>query len=233
MRALEVWDDGDGPALYAAGDFTHAGGVPAPNVARWDGSTWSAVQGPGGNGIDGEVGALQVFDDGGGPALYAAGSFLHVDGVEVRRLAPWDGTAWSGLSGPSAMGVDDSAVALTVHDDGTGPALWIGGFFTEIGGAPGRRIARWDGSLLSVPAAGGADGSIRTMGSWNDGSGSALYVGGVLTEAGGVAVNRIARLAAGNWSRLGGAVGQGFNGVVRTSRSTTTAPDRRSTPAAS
>src|SRR5262245_28701659 len=38
-----------GTNLYAGGKFTVAGGVPANGVAKWDGSTWSAL----GSGTDG------------------------------------------------------------------------------------------------------------------------------------------------------------------------------------
>src|SRR5262245_55766850 len=42
--------------LYVGGVFTTAGGVFATNIAKWNGSTWSAI----GSGINGEVGALLV-----------------------------------------------------------------------------------------------------------------------------------------------------------------------------
>jgi hypothetical protein len=56
--------------LYAGGTFTQAGGNAAVGIARWNGSAWSAV----GSGMNNHVDALAVFDDGAGPALYAAGS---------------------------------------------------------------------------------------------------------------------------------------------------------------
>jgi hypothetical protein len=40
VYALTVFDDGNGPALYAGGDFTTAGGVAANRIAKWDGSSW-------------------------------------------------------------------------------------------------------------------------------------------------------------------------------------------------
>jgi hypothetical protein len=63
--ALCVFDDGGGPALYVGGSFTSAGGVPASRIAKWNGSSWSAL----GNGLNSYVYALTVFDDGHGPAL--------------------------------------------------------------------------------------------------------------------------------------------------------------------
>jgi hypothetical protein len=35
VYALKWYDDGNGPALYAGGDFTHAGGLESPYLAKW------------------------------------------------------------------------------------------------------------------------------------------------------------------------------------------------------
>src|SRR5690606_30880518 len=43
VRALAVFDDGTGPALYAGGEFQEAGGVPASFIAKWDGEKWSSL----------------------------------------------------------------------------------------------------------------------------------------------------------------------------------------------
>jgi hypothetical protein len=40
-----VYDDGRGPALYFAGQFTDMNQVPARGIARWNGTTWEAVPG--------------------------------------------------------------------------------------------------------------------------------------------------------------------------------------------
>jgi hypothetical protein len=77
VRALTVYDDGSGPALYAGGDFGIAGGVPASYIAKWDGSNWSVL----GTGVNNLVNALVVYDDGRGPALY-------VGGARRRAVAP-------------------------------------------------------------------------------------------------------------------------------------------------
>jgi hypothetical protein len=123
VTALTVFDDGTGPALYAGSlragrekdeveDF----------VARWDGTAWTQLGGV----MDGIVLDLTVFDDGTGPALYAAGIFDTAGDVAVTNgIARWDGTAWRSLGGE----MEGSASALTVFDDGSGPALYAGGFF--------------------------------------------------------------------------------------------------------
>src|SRR5262245_60159481 len=41
-------------------------------------------------GTDGDVSALAVFDDGGGPALYAGGIFSQAGGPTANRIGKWD-----------------------------------------------------------------------------------------------------------------------------------------------
>ena len=212
--AMTVFDDGTGPALYAGGDFVTASGVVVNRVARWDGSAWSALGGPSGTGTDGPVYALAVFDDGTGPALYAGGVFTTAGGVTVNGVARWDGSAWSGLSGPSGTGVSDSVYALAVFDDGTGPALYAGGWFITAGGVTVNYIARWDGSTwsaLSGPSGTGVDYHVYALAVFDDGSGPALYAGGWFSTAGGVTVNYIARWDGSAWSALSGPSGTGLD----------------------
>jgi len=135
VSSLAVFDDGNGPALYAGGNFIVAGGVPANHIAKWDGSSWSAV----GDGIDGGVSALTVFDDGSGLALYAAGAFTTAGGVSANNIARWDGSVWTALGD----GVNGGVETLEEFDDGTGPALFAAGNFTMAGTIPAERIAKW------------------------------------------------------------------------------------------
>jgi hypothetical protein len=125
VAAFAVFDDGTGEALYAGGFIGYAGGVLVSGIAKWDGTSWSALSGPFATGVGSGLGvySLAVFDDGTGPALYAGGDFTTAGGVTVNNIARWDGSSWSALSGPSGTGIDDTVYALAVHDDGTGPAL--------------------------------------------------------------------------------------------------------------
>ncbi len=198
--ALTVFDDGSGLALYAGGQFTSAGGVPANHIAKWNGSSWSAL----GSGVSGgPVLALTVFDDGSGPALYAGGLFTRADGWPARRIAKWNGSSWSGLQNP----LNRDVFALTVFDDGGGPALYAGGEFTTAGGAPANRIAKWDGSSWSALGSGMnfpfGYTAVNALAVYEDGSGPALYAGGSFTTAGGVSANGIAKWNGQSWTALG------------------------------
>jgi hypothetical protein len=135
VAALTVFNDGGGPALYAGGSFTTAGGVAAISIAKWNGSSWSAL----GNGMNGSVAALTAFNDGGGPALYAGGAFTAAGLVAANRIAKWNGSSWSALG----SGVSDEVYALSAFDDGGGAALYAGGRFVVAYDSGDSFLAKW------------------------------------------------------------------------------------------
>jgi hypothetical protein len=141
VNALAAYDDGSGPQLYAAGEFSaSAGGVPLGRIARWTGSVWSAV----GGGIAGNfVECLYVFDDGLGPALYVGGGFASAGGVPANGIARWKGGSWSALGQGITAGF--AVFSFATFDDGTGEALYVGGEFTSMSGVPAPGLARWRG----------------------------------------------------------------------------------------
>lgn len=209
-RAFAVYDDGKGggPALYVAGDFTTAGGHTANHIARWDGTDWSPL----GSGLDDIVFALTVFDDGSGagPALYAGGYFILAGGHTARKVARWDGSSWSPLgSGLSSTNwsMIPAANALAVHDDGQGdgPALYVGGEFTNAGGAVANNVARWNGSSWSSVGTGISGLDVTSLAIFDDGGGAgpALYAAGEFNAAGSTPTNRIARWDGAAWSPVG------------------------------
>lgn len=209
VEAMVVFDDGSGPALYAGGRFTTAGGNSANNIARWDGESWSSL----GSGMNGTVHALAVFDDGSGPALYAGGEFDSAGGVNASYVARWNGTSWSSVG----LGMDDWVRVLKVFDAGlgAGPSLYAGGRFEFAGLVGADRIARWDGNAWSALGEGvyfDPLPEVFSMKGFNDGSGMALYVGGRFGRAGDdVTVNGVARWNGSQWSALqNGTSGTGY-----------------------
>jgi hypothetical protein len=204
-------DDGPGPhpsALYAGGSFTTAGGVPAAGLAKWNGSSWSAV----GSGLTYSAGnpvvsALAAYDsDGAGPnppALYVGGLFSGAGGAPANSIARWSGSAWSALgSGLSTGTLPGDVRALAVFDaDESAPggqALYAAGSFDTAGGSAAAGLASWNGSVWSglnlgpQPTGGGSALAVFD----DDGPGPArpaLYVGGAFTTAAGLPSARIAR----------------------------------------
>jgi len=96
VRALRVADlgDGQGPAIYAGGDFIVSGGEFVPRAARWDGATWAPIASTIDNGA---VRALAFAPQtpgspgapGAAPALWLGGDFTVLEtqvAVRVTRL---------------------------------------------------------------------------------------------------------------------------------------------------
>lgn len=90
---LRVLDDGRGPALYAAGQFSQFAGLVCNGVARWDGTAWSTL----GNGLFASsqvseqfVLTLAAYPVGGGRrAIIAGGGFGAANGgvSTIKALA--------------------------------------------------------------------------------------------------------------------------------------------------
>jgi len=146
VYALAVAANGD---VYAGGNFNRAGGLAAPNVARWNGTAWSSV----GTGVDGQVSALAVAPSG---DLFVGGNIAQAGGVAARGIARWNGTAWSALGSGTTYITSTSttvgevrALALATNGD-----LYAGGDFNTAGGVAASNVARWDGTAWSPLGAG-------------------------------------------------------------------------------
>ncbi len=210
-----AFDDGTGPQLYVGGSIELAGGLPALNLARWNGASWSAV----GSGLNGVVRALKVYDDGSGPALYAAGDFSLAGGQPASRIARWDGTSWSSLG----TGCGGRVNALEVFDDGAGAKLVAAGEFA----APGAGVAAWNGTSWSALGAGlaGPGASGRALAARSEAGAPVLYVGGTFNAAGGSAASNIARWDGASWSPLGAGTNNHVLGFSEWSACPNGAPD--------
>jgi hypothetical protein len=141
-----------------------------PHLATWNRSaphSWNLHP------IGQSVLDLIVHDDGSGPSVFATGYFSSIGGTPANGIARWNGQQWISLSG----GLGPNAVNLggrnmTAFDDGSGPALFVGGVFRTVQGAPGDGLAKWDGAAwhgVDVPAA------VNLLATFDDGSGPRLY----------------------------------------------------------
>jgi hypothetical protein len=187
--------DGSGN-LYIGGDFTIVGEVAATNIAKWNGSSWTAL----GSGIEGRVYALAVS----GNDLYAGGEFGTAGGGSANYIAKWNGSGWSALG----SGVNSPVFALAV----SGTNVYAGGNFTTAGGRAANYIAKWDGTSWSALGSGMGGGSpvflpvVAALAV----SGSHLYAGGFFKTAGGASATNIAKWNGSSWSALG----SGMNNTV-------------------
>ncbi len=212
VNTLAVISDGAGGSrLVVGGDFREAGGMTVNGIAAWDGAAWSTLN----EGVNSITTVAKTLDIGEGEFLVVGGGFTDASGVRVSGIASWDTGVWSPFADD---GLNDIVAALAVFDDGSGPALYVGGEFSHAGQTPLNSVARWDGSAwedldggISVEFSSSTP-MVYALEVFDDGSGEALYATGFFDGAGGVAANSVAKWDGAAWSAVGG----GIDGIGRT-----------------
>ena len=137
--------------LYVGGQFSSAGGVPANNIAKWNGKNWSTV----GSGLTylpiyaqtaKTVKTLTVHNG----ILYAGGQFDTAGGIPAKCIAQWNGSTWDSVSN-TFPGVGVAGINTLLWDDsvlfaggGTG-----GGCRSLVYNLPPYGIYQWNGSSWS------------------------------------------------------------------------------------
>jgi len=194
-----------GNDLYVCGNFSTVGGnVPALNIARWNGSSWTALgtglKGPPNSGPVSAIAAL-------GTDLYAIGSFTNAGGATASGIARWNGAAWipnGALNGAKSRMISNAA------------SLYISGDFNIANydtptNVIGNRVIRWDGSNwhgLYGRTNQGTHVFVQAMALGNDG----LYMGGFFNAVNTNITRRIARWDGTHWHPLGSGVDGSYAG---------------------
>ncbi len=156
-----------GTDLYVGGSFTMAGGVPAKNIAKWNGTSWSALGSGVSGGISNSVRAITVV----GTDVYVGGRFVTAGGVVTNNIAKWNGTNWAAIgTGVSANGTSSVMVEDIKVIDGE---VYVGGLFATAGGVNANNIAKWNGSNW-LALGSGYSGVVYTIAEMN----GDIYVGG-------------------------------------------------------
>ncbi len=197
--SMTVWNN----ELYVGGQFVDLGPLTGANgIAKWDGTTWSKIGDGYTTGIGPGVFAIQPFDDGSGEKLYVAGRFTVFGNASNSAIvARWNGTEWEGLGdGLGRAATFAGAEAMVVFDDGTGPALYVGGR-DIIAGAGVYNVVKWDGTEWTGVGQ-NLGPRTTTLTVWDDGTGPALYAGG--SQLGS---SLLTRLEGNTWVTYEGGVG--------------------------
>lgn len=205
-----------GGQLIAGGSFSQAGGMPARNVASWNGTQWQGLIGAAApDGMNELVNALQSF----GGALYAGGVFNEAGGIAAPGIARWNGGAWSAVGRPlrnnSTLGVPNVRAMVTFQNQ-----LVVGGsFIADLnGGGQTANLAAWDGTqwraLRDVTSqVEPTNITVNALAIYNN----ELYVGGDFAQgAGGVPGVGLARWDGQHWRTVpgvGSSVGVGYGQV--------------------
>ncbi|MBK8164805.1 MAG: hypothetical protein IPK64_02455 [bacterium] len=195
--------------LIAVGSFANAG-VPANDIAHWNGTSWAAF----GGGTANYVLAYASYNG----RLVAGGSFAQPTQSlgAANNIAGWSGGSLSAFG----TGMNNVVYALeSFKYPGINGSyeLIAGGIFTTAGGVGALRIARWRESPFGgfpppawEPMGAGFNFNVYAI----ERMGGVTYAGGNFTSSGATAVSRIARWneTTDVWENLTGL--GGMNGTV-------------------
>jgi trimeric autotransporter adhesin len=113
--------------LLVGGKFTDAGGLAnADRIAKWTGSSWSAISSTTQQITSGEVFAIAVS----GTKVYAGGTFT-AGTAGANNLAVWDGTSWQPFCTPPTKTIGNVKALQII-----GQTLYVGGDFQDGAGVP-------------------------------------------------------------------------------------------------
>lgn len=139
----EVFDlVADTDYLYICGNFDRVDGVPARNVARWNGSTWEALPDRFSPSTDGVAGSFSpadpcVMEIGPDQRLYIGGPITQAGNQVVINLAAWDlATGWDVLPLGGIARTGEVYALETVgsfDEDPNNDVVMVGGYFVDDG----------------------------------------------------------------------------------------------------
>lgn len=198
--------------LFIGGKFYNAGGVPAKNLAKWDGEKWNSA----GDAND-WVFDMDIDETG---TLYIAGTFDTVGNVRASGVAKWNETKWESLGDEDFAPTELSPYIkqIVVYNDD----VYVGGTFDRVSDKPANSFAKWDGSEWQIiPGLGMAlselfNGGISAIQVVNN----RLFIGGSFTRAGKELLTNVVEWneSSGTWKKLpGSAEDQGvYDGFIYT-----------------
>jgi hypothetical protein len=171
--------------VYIGGGFTSVAGNTLLNaLAKWNGSSWTSVNGIGDGitaGVDPYVSAID-FDKNNENTIYIGGAFTEVAGnSNLKYLAKWDGSSWTSVNS-SSDGVN--SIVYTIDFDSNNN-VYIGGFFTIVDNPPNfnlQFLAKWDDDNKSWTSVNSSDDNINSfLNEVTLDSSDNVYIGGAFT----------------------------------------------------
>jgi hypothetical protein len=179
--------------LYVFGMFDSIAGTAANSIARFNGTTWSAVNNfplMSSNLNDkNSISDIAQYNN----ELYVCGIFYNPQNPDLSNIAKWDGFNWVRIGNGIEGGITFLSKMIVYKNE-----LYVGGYFSQSIYNPGNNIIRWNGTQWH-DLQNGTDAQIRDMFVHND----ILYVCGSFSHAGGISAEYIATWDSTKWCGFG------------------------------
>lgn len=182
-----------GNYLYIGGNFRMAGNLPnTVGLARWDGSSWSAV--PGSWAVPGSGVKDMIVDNN---DLYICGVFDSIGGIPASDIAKWNGSSWSAIGFNYPFDSSGYLTRMSFYHN----RLYVAGVFSDPSGNT-CHLASWDGNSWIFDTVVARYGFVNDFAVYND----ELFVSGAFYSSAGNTANCIVRWNDTLWKDVGGSV---------------------------
>lgn len=145
-KRLSVFEENGVKYLAVAGTFNSAGGIPAKNIALWNGTQWLPL----GAGCNGPIDALLSVHSLDLPnGLYVGGLFSLAGNTQVKSLARWSQGGWSDVGGgvsADGLSAPGKVTSLALFSQYEKDHLYVGGEYVKAGSVQASSIACWNGT---------------------------------------------------------------------------------------
>lgn len=184
--------------LCVGGGFTHAGGIHANNIAKWNGSNWSDIFGfPGYELTDNDfylIHCMASYNN----ELYVGGSIIDSSGMKKNGIMRWTGVKWE-LVGGGITGDQSDVYCMAVYKN----ELYVGGCFNKAEGNIGNGIQKWNGQVWKEVGNGVTltnyfYSAVKNMYVYND----QLIITGDFDKAGSIPARTIASWDGSKWCSI-------------------------------
>ena len=192
MRDVAALPNGD---VVVCGQFVAVGGLPANNIARWDGTQWHPL----GAGLDVRAECLLPLQNG---DLLCGGYFTSAGLAPIPGVARWNGTQWSAVGAGISVGFTQFVAELRQLANGDVLAC---GKFSGSGATALNCIGRVAGAAWQPYGVGfSSENGLPPVYTAIELPGGDVVAGGLMTISGASAFTGATRWNGSEWTRMGG-----------------------------
>jgi hypothetical protein len=183
-----LYNDGDS-VLWALGSFSSISSVPANYIAKFNGSTWTALDTATWSGGCCITEMCRYNGD-----IYFSGDFANQP-KDIYDITRWDGTLFHKVGNGIHGGIEFVSDIKVYNNE-----LYVGGWFwAGVNGNPGNMIAKWDGTQWYQVGGGMQNGQVNDLEIYN----GKLWAAGAFSNAGGTTASMVATYDGMDWCDVG------------------------------
>ena len=174
--------------IYAVGNFPIINGVTVNGIAKYNGTTWSALGSGAANVTSDYPFAVKVI----GTNVYVGGNMTNVGGFLCSGFAKWNGTSWS-IPNTAGYAIGGSVYMTNINND-----LYIAANSSFQNGPWQNAVFKYNGSAFTR-LGNYFDAPVNDITNYNN----TIYIGGTFTTCGSTPINKVGKWDGISWTNEG------------------------------